>query len=138
MKHRFTRQELYDLVWSKPMTHLAAELGVSVGVLSALLRRADIPKPSPGHWMRIEFGKPIDHPAIKAGGKSIRFGQACFGAQFLPSRMRVFASSMSFRMMAVMAVMAVMATFAGFPAFRMASYLAFMSGLKRMATRAGM
>jgi hypothetical protein len=26
MEHRFTRQELFDLVWSKPMSHLVAEL----------------------------------------------------------------------------------------------------------------
>ena len=64
MEHRFTRQELYDLVWSKPITHLAAELGVSVGLLGALLRRADVPKPSPGHWMRKEFGKPIEQPPL--------------------------------------------------------------------------
>ncbi|MEM8804293.1 MAG: hypothetical protein AAGF55_17340 [Pseudomonadota bacterium] len=64
MGHRFTREELYNLVWSKPMTHLASELGVSVRVLGVLLRRADIPKPSPGHWMRKEFGKPIEQPPL--------------------------------------------------------------------------
>lgn len=64
MEHRFTRQELYDRLWSKPMSHLIAELGTTTAILSTLLRRADIPKPPPGHWMRKEFGKPIQQPPL--------------------------------------------------------------------------
>lgn len=64
MEHRFTRQELYDRVWSKPMSHLVTELGTTTAILSALLRRADIPTPSSGHWMRKEFGKPIEQPPL--------------------------------------------------------------------------
>lgn len=64
MEHRFTRQQLYDTIWSKPMSHLAAELGTTTGILSTLLRRADIPTPSSGHWMRKEFGKPIEQPPL--------------------------------------------------------------------------
>ena len=45
---------------------------------------------------------------------------------------QAFASSISFRMMAVRA------TFGGFAALIMAWYLSFRSGLKRMATSAGM
>ncbi|UXN57848.1 hypothetical protein [Phyllobacterium zundukense] len=60
MEHRFTRQELYDRVWSKPMSHLVAELGTTTGILSTLLRHADIPTPSSGHWIRKEFGKPVE------------------------------------------------------------------------------
>lgn len=59
MEHHFTRQELYDRVWSKPMSHLVADLGTTVGNLSALLRRAEIPTPPAGHWMRKKFGKPV-------------------------------------------------------------------------------
>lgn len=29
MAHTFSRREFYELVWSKPMTHLAKELGVN-------------------------------------------------------------------------------------------------------------
>lgn len=66
MEHRFTRRELYDLVWSRPMKHLAAELETTTGVLSTLLRRADIPKPLPGHWMQKEFGKSVEQPPLPA------------------------------------------------------------------------
>lgn len=64
MEHRFTRQELYDRVWSKPISHLVAELGTTTGILSTLLRRADIPTPPSGHWMRKEFGKPVEQPPL--------------------------------------------------------------------------
>lgn len=64
MEYRFTRQELYDRVWSKPMSHLVAELGTTTGILTTLLRRADIPTPSSGHWMRKEFGKPVEQPPL--------------------------------------------------------------------------
>ena len=65
MEHRFTRHELYDRIWSKPMSHLVTELGTSMAILSKLLRRADIPTPSSGHWMRKEFGKPIEQPLYR-------------------------------------------------------------------------
>jgi len=64
MEHHFTRQELYDRVWSKPISHLVVELGTTTGNLSTLLRHADIPKPSSGHWMRKEFGKPVEQPPL--------------------------------------------------------------------------
>lgn len=64
MEHHFTRQELYDRVWSKPMSHLVSELGTTTAILSALLRRANIPTPSSGHWRRKEFGKPIEQPLL--------------------------------------------------------------------------
>ncbi|MBZ9801209.1 hypothetical protein [Mesorhizobium sp. ES1-6] len=59
MEHRFTRQELYDRVWSKPMSHIVSELGTTTGVLGTLLRRAGIPTPPAGYWMRKDFGKPV-------------------------------------------------------------------------------
>ncbi len=64
MEHRFTRKELYDQVWSKPISHLVSELGTTTGILSALLRRADIPTPPSGYWMRKEFGKPVVQMAL--------------------------------------------------------------------------
>ena len=63
---------------------------------------------------------------------SIRFDQAGFGAQLLLALSRVFARRIIFRMTGVRA------TLAGLPALISCLYLAFMSGLKRVATRAGM
>ena len=43
MVYRFSREELYGLVWSKPMTRLAKELEVSDVAIAKACRRADIP-----------------------------------------------------------------------------------------------
>jgi len=63
---------------------------------------------------------------------SIRLDQAVFFTQSRSALTSAFAVSISFLMTATIA------TFAGFPAARSAEYFALRSGLKRMATRAGM
>lgn len=52
-----SRRELFDRVWSKPMTTNAAELGTTTWTLSALARRLGLPLPHAGHWMKREVGK---------------------------------------------------------------------------------
>jgi hypothetical protein len=37
MEHRFTRRELYDRVWSKPMSHLVVEVGTTTGNPHAII-----------------------------------------------------------------------------------------------------
>lgn len=63
--------------------------------------------------------------------RSIRDGQAVLGTHFRPATTRMLESTMSFR------ITAVITTLAGFPLADMVSDIAFRSGLKRMAERAG-
>ncbi len=49
---RLTRRELYDLVWSKPLSLLAQELPVSDVGLAKICKRLNIPRPSQGYWTR--------------------------------------------------------------------------------------
>lgn len=55
-KRIFTRSELYDLVWSKPMRTLAAELGISDVGLTKVCKRHQIPTPRRGYWNKKEAG----------------------------------------------------------------------------------
>ena len=55
--HRFTRQELYELVWSEPMVQLAKKFGLSDVGLSKACRRVAIPVPERGYWARRQAGK---------------------------------------------------------------------------------
>lgn len=48
--HRLTRQELYDLVWSQPLKHLAQELSISGSALAKICDRVLVPHPSRGYW----------------------------------------------------------------------------------------
>ncbi len=59
MTHHFSREELYESVWSKPMSKLAKELGVSDVGLAKACRRADIPVPVRGYWAKLQHRKKV-------------------------------------------------------------------------------
>ncbi len=48
MSQRFTREEFYDLVWTKPLTHLAKDFRLSDVALHKICRKHDIPNPPLG------------------------------------------------------------------------------------------
>jgi hypothetical protein len=54
-----TREQLYERVWSTPMTRLAREFGLSDVGLAKICRKHGIPRPPRGHWARLEHGKPV-------------------------------------------------------------------------------
>lgn len=61
---RLTRQELYELAWTKPATHIAKDFGVQ---LAAVLKACDIlnvPRPTTGHWAKLEHGKAPPRPPL--------------------------------------------------------------------------
>ena len=57
MATKFTRQALYDLLWSKPKTAVASELGLSDVGLGKICREANILIPPRGYWARITAGQ---------------------------------------------------------------------------------
>ena len=58
MDREFTRKELYEIVWSRPMKIVAAEFGISDVALAKHCKRFHIPVPSRGYWARKHAGKP--------------------------------------------------------------------------------
>lgn len=53
----FSRKELYDLVWAKPMLSLSKKYDISdVGLRKACIRM-NIPLPKAGHWQKLRHGK---------------------------------------------------------------------------------
>lgn len=57
------RSELYVKVWAKPMTQLAAELGISDVGLAKACRRHAVPAPPRGYWAKLKAGqKPPQTP----------------------------------------------------------------------------
>ena len=57
MTKTFSRQELYDLVWSKPMITLSKEFNLSDNGLRKICIKHDIPIPKSGYWSKLKFGK---------------------------------------------------------------------------------
>jgi len=54
MPHQFSRLQLYDLVWSSPITSVAKTFGVSDVALAKVCRKAGIPIPPRGYWARLK------------------------------------------------------------------------------------
>lgn len=59
-----TREELYNLVWSKPMTHLAKEFGISDVAIRKHCKKLDIATPYLGYWAKLEHGKRVIKPPL--------------------------------------------------------------------------
>jgi hypothetical protein len=56
---RVTREELYQMVWDKPMIRLAEEFGITGNGLAKVCGRLDVLYPPRGHWAKKEAGKPV-------------------------------------------------------------------------------
>ena len=61
---RFTREELYELVWSEPISKLAKRLGVSDRGLAKACSRGDIPVPPRGYWAKLQHRKKVIRPPL--------------------------------------------------------------------------
>jgi hypothetical protein len=59
-----TREELYELVWSKPMTDLAKDFGLSDVAVAKRLRKLAIPVPGRGYWARVQAGQEPRRPKL--------------------------------------------------------------------------
>lgn len=61
-----TRERLFELVWSKPVTEVARELGVSDSAIGKLCRKLEVPKPPRGYWRRVATGQQPKQPPLPA------------------------------------------------------------------------
>lgn len=55
---KMSREELYDLVWQRPLSRLAREFGISDVGLRKICHQHDIPTASNQWWVAKEYGKP--------------------------------------------------------------------------------
>lgn len=53
------RKELYDIVWSKPISKLTLQYAISIDGLKKLCKQFDIPIPVTGYWMKLKHNKPV-------------------------------------------------------------------------------
>src|SRR5271163_3673434 len=57
--YRLTRQAMFDLVWSKPMTKVAEGFGISDVALKKICDKHRVPTPSRGYWARKAAGQRV-------------------------------------------------------------------------------
>lgn len=60
----FTREELYRLVWSTPMTKVAEQLGVSGSYMARVCTALRVPRPERGYWAKLAVGKAPSPPGL--------------------------------------------------------------------------
>ena len=53
----FTREKLYEDVWSRPVTQIAKEIGISDVALAKICRKLSVPAPPRGYWARLAAGR---------------------------------------------------------------------------------
>jgi hypothetical protein len=59
-----SRDDLYELVWSKPMSDLAKDFGISDVALAKRCKRLGIPVPGRGYWARVDAGQTPYRPKL--------------------------------------------------------------------------
>lgn len=64
-----TRRRLYDLVWTRPISVLAGELGISASGLSKICDRMLVPCPPRGHWAKARSGQSPERPPLPPAPK---------------------------------------------------------------------
>lgn len=68
-KHTFQRNELYKKVWSKPVSHLAKEIGISSHQFYKVCEELNVPTPSTGYWAKLRHGKDVTKPELPESDK---------------------------------------------------------------------
>jgi hypothetical protein len=64
MKRELSREELFALVWERPTSEIATELGISDVALAKLCKRQQVPKPPRGYWARVQAGQTPRQPPL--------------------------------------------------------------------------
>lgn len=68
-----SREELYERIWSSPMTQVAAELGISDVALAKRCKKLNVPKPPVGYWAKVAAGQTPTKQALPAEPKPIEY-----------------------------------------------------------------
>ena len=62
---RLTREELYKMVWTQPVTKWAEEFGLSNVGFAKKCKKMKVPLPGRGYWAMIQKGLKLTRPALK-------------------------------------------------------------------------
>ena len=62
---KLTREELYQMVWSKPVTKWAKEFGLSDVGFAKICKKMKVPLPGRGYWAMVQKGLKLTRPILK-------------------------------------------------------------------------
>lgn len=78
-----TREQLYELVWSEPISIVAPRLGLSDRGLAKACERLHVPRPGRGYWEKKRSGKRVRQPPLRPLPEGFR------GRRFVETRVKV-------------------------------------------------
>jgi len=78
-----TREQLYELVWSEPISLVAPRLGLSDRGLAKACERLQVPRPGRGYWEKKRSGKRVRQPPLRPLPEGFR------GRRFVETRVKV-------------------------------------------------
>jgi hypothetical protein len=67
-----SRTELYQLIWTEPMTKVAPRFGLSDVGLAKVCKRYNIPRPPVGYWAQKQFGKQPTQTALPPEAENLQ------------------------------------------------------------------
>ena len=67
--HRFTRNDLYELIWSQPTIKIAEKYDISDTWLAKICKEMEVPKPSRGYWTKTQAGSKLKKPTLPKTSK---------------------------------------------------------------------
>lgn len=59
-----TRRELYEKIWSAPITEVAKEIGVAYSKLKKVCEKWNIPVPTNSYWALLRYGAKVQPPEL--------------------------------------------------------------------------
>lgn len=74
----FTRAELYDLVWSEPLSRLARKYNISDNGIRKICKKHNIPLPVMGHWQKVQYGYKVTKTKLPENSKSTGKIMLCY------------------------------------------------------------
>jgi len=93
-RKEMSREELFALVWEKPTSEIAQDLGISDVAVGKLCAKLQVPKPPRGYWARVEGGQKPRRPALAAFREEIDVKRKelvrVYAAEFLSKLQRQF------------------------------------------------
>lgn len=66
---KFSREQIYELVWSKSLSSIAKEYSISDNGLRKICKEYEIPIPKMGHWQKVQFGKDVTNDKLPVSDK---------------------------------------------------------------------
>ena len=52
-----SRKELYDLVWSTPLSKITLQYAYTNDGIKKICKQYDVPMPQNGYWLKLKFNK---------------------------------------------------------------------------------